>query len=152
MNAEPLLNQRDSYTVFCSETLRFSDTDMIGHVNNVAYAALLESGRTLYTRRASFPRFASNQLLVLARIEIDYRRELHWPNTVDIGTRLSRIGTASFVLGQGIFLGDACITTGRSTLVMIDRNTRRSVPLSPAYRQALMQDITNPQAPAIPVP
>jgi acyl-CoA thioester hydrolase len=136
--AEPYdLTRRDTYRLFELEKIRFSDTDMIGHVNNVAFAALLESGRTAFGQTNLFPHMPAGLLVVMARVEIDYRRELHWPAVVDVGTRLIAIGRSSYVMGQGIFLGDQCVTTGRTTLVMIDRETRRSAALPEGYRAVL---------------
>jgi acyl-CoA thioester hydrolase len=152
MDETPGLTNRATYRFWHKENLRFSDTDMIGHVNNVAFAALLESGRTAYTHGGDFPRFPAAGQVVMARVEIDYRMELHWPNTVDIGTRLLRVGNSSFVLGQGIFRGEDCVTTGRTVLVLIDKATRRSLPLPEDYRAALMGVLKAPPFPATPVP
>lgn len=131
------LTQRSTFSFTEPEKIRFSDTDMIGHVNNVAFAALLESGRTAFGQKNLFPHMPEGLLVVMARVEIDYRRELHWPSIVDVGTRLIAIGRSSYVMGQGIFLNDTCVTTGRTTLVMINRDTRRSAPLPDAYRDVL---------------
>lgn len=137
MTMDASLADRASYTSMEAEKIRFSDTDMIGHVNNVAFAALLESGRTAFSHAHLFPHMPAGLLVVMARIEIDYRRELHWPATVDVGSRLLAIGRTSFVIGQGIFSGDVCITTGRTTLVMIDRRARTPCPLPDSYRAVL---------------
>ncbi len=131
------LTSRATYSYFEAEKIRFSDTDMIGHVNNVAYAALLESGRTAFAHAQLFPHMPPEFLVVMARIEIDYRRELHWPGTVDIGSRLVAISRSSYAIGQGIFRGETCITTGKTTLVMIDRQTRKATPLPDDYREVL---------------
>lgn len=133
------LKNRGQYTYFETEKIRFSDTDMIGHVNNVAFAALLESGRTAFAHAQLFPHMPAGFVVVMARIEIDYRRELHWPGTVDIGSRLISISRSSYVIGQGIFRGEICITTGRTTLVMIDRQTRKPTPLPDDYRAVLQR-------------
>jgi acyl-CoA thioester hydrolase len=136
--AEPFdLTRRETFAIFEPEKIRFSDTDMIGHVNNVAFAALLESGRTAFGQAHLFPHMPQGMLVVMARVEIDYRRELHWPLTVDVGTRIIAVGRASYVMGQGIFRGDTCATTGRTTLVMVSRETRRSAPMPDAYRAVL---------------
>ena len=128
---------RANYTYFETEKIRFSDTDMIGHVNNVAFAALLESGRTAYAHAKLFPHMPAGLVGVMARIEIDYRRELHWPGAVDVASRVAAIGRSSYVIAQGIFREDVCITTGRTTIVMIDRQTRRSAELPEGYRGVL---------------
>ena len=133
------LADRARYGYWWRENIRFSDTDLVGHVNNVAYAALLESGRTAFTHETRFPRSPANAQVVMARIEIDYRRELHWPATVDIGSRITAIGNRSYRIGSGIFLGERCICTGLAVLVMIDRTTRRAVDLPDEYRAYLEQ-------------
>ncbi len=137
MHSDIDLTSRASYRYFETEKIRFSDTDMIGHVNNVAFAALLESGRTAYGHAHLFPHMPAGFVAVMARIEIDYRRELHWPGTVDIGSRVVGIGRSSYVIGQGIFRGEVCVTTGRTTIVVIDRETRKSVALPESYRGVL---------------
>jgi acyl-CoA thioester hydrolase len=131
------LKRRGDYTYFETEKIRFSDTDMIGRVNNVAFAALLESGRTAFAHARLFPHMPAGCVVVMARIEIDYRRELHWPGTVDVASRLVSVGRSSYKIGQGIFRGETCITTGLTTLVMIDRQTRKSAPLLDDYRGVL---------------
>lgn len=131
------LTARGAYSYFEVEKIRFSDTDMIGHVNNVAFAALLESGRTAFGQALLFPHMQRGTQVVMARVEIDYRRELHWPGAVDIGSRIVAVGRSSYVIGQGIFRGEVCITTGRTTLVMIDRETRKPMALPAGYREVL---------------
>ena len=84
------LTSRAGYRYFETEKIRFSDTDMLGHVNNVAYSALLESGRTAFAHAHTFPHMPPHLVVVMARIEIDFRRELHWPASVDIGSRITR--------------------------------------------------------------
>jgi acyl-CoA thioester hydrolase len=143
MTTEFDLTKRETFKVFEPEKIRFSDTDMIGHVNNVAFAALLESGRTAFGQANLFPHMPDGVLVVMARVEIDYRRELHWPLTVDVGTRIIAIGRSSYVMGQGIFRGDTCATTGRTTLVMIDRKTRRSHAFPDSYRTVLENLLTS---------
>lgn len=137
MAAPNPLADRAAFSFFKTETLRFSDTDMVGHVNNVAFAALFETGRTYYTHEARFPMHPADMQPVLARIEIDYRAELHWPGSVDVGTALISLGNSSFVLGSGIFLGERCVATARAVLVLIDRATRRPAAIPPGYRSAL---------------
>ncbi len=133
------LASRAFYRYFDAEKIRFSDTDMIGHVNNVAYAAILESGRTAFAHELIFPHMPPGAMGVMARIEINYRRELHWPATVDVASRLLSMGRSSYVIGQGIFQDEICITTGRTTIVMIDRTTRKAVALPEPYRAQLQR-------------
>jgi acyl-CoA thioester hydrolase len=126
------MTERGNYPYFHREQVRFSDTDMIGHVNNVAYAAMVESGRIAYIQGV-----APGLYMVMARIEIDYRAELHYPAAIDVGCMILRVGRSSLVVGNGVFHGDLCGATAVTTLVMIDKNTRRSTPIPAEARAAL---------------
>jgi acyl-CoA thioester hydrolase len=137
----PEVTSRDHYAFWYSEKIRFSDTDMIGHVNNVAFAALIESGRVGFTRSGVLDGLPAGLLVVMARIELDYRAELHWPAEVDIGSRLLRIGRSSFAIGNGVFHGPACKATSVTTLVVIDRETRRSSVIPDAVRHRMAQHL-----------
>jgi acyl-CoA thioester hydrolase len=68
---------------------------------------------------------------VVVRPEIDFLRELRWPGTVEIGTAVAEIGRSSCCFAHAIFHEGACAATGCTTMVLIDRETRRSRPLPP---------------------
>ena len=75
---------------------------------------------------------------MIARLELDFRAELHWREVVDIGTSPLALGRSSFTLGQGLFAGPRCVATARSVLVLIDEATRRAAPLPEALRTRLL--------------
>ena len=126
------LTKRESFSHFHKEQIRFSDTDMMGHVNNGAYGAITESGRVGYLRK-----IVPGLLVVMARIEIDYRAELHYPADIDVGCAVLRVGRSSIVMGNGVFHGDVCGATAVTTLVLIDKETRRSKPIPDEARENL---------------
>ena len=63
---------------------------------------------------------------VLVRIEIDYRRELHWPGNIEVGTGVAAFGRSSFKAAQAIFRDGQCAATGLATLVCIDQQSRKA--------------------------
>ena len=138
---EPDLTSRATYAYWYAEKLRFSDTDMIGHVNNVAFASLMESGRVNFTRSGVIQHLPDDVLVVMRRLELDYRAELHWPAEIDIGSVLLRIGTSSFTIGNGLFHGDLCAATSVTTLVVIGRETRRAAPIPQGTRAGMERHV-----------
>lgn len=121
------LTQRDTFRHFTPVTIRYSDQDSMGHVNNVSFGAYIEAARTMLIQ-GFLDRFDHPGLdFILARVVIDYRRELHYPGTVEVGARLIRLGSKSLTSGYGVFLGDSCIATAESVNVFYDMNTRKSV-------------------------
>jgi acyl-CoA thioester hydrolase len=134
---EPTLADPASFRHWTDERLRFSDTDMVGHVNNAVYATFLESGRVSFLYDPAWPLRPPGHDFVIVRLVIDFRAEAHYPGEVRIGTRLLALGGRSFTLGQGIFKDGACIATGESVLALIDHENRRAVPLPGALRERL---------------
>ncbi len=121
------LTSRSSFSHWTPVTLRFSDQDSLGHVNNVAVAAFVESGRTRlihpFLMRDKYPQL--NYALV--HVEIDYRAEFHYPGTIDVGGRIQRIGSKSFSTAFGLFMGDVCVATAGSVNCFFDLERRESV-------------------------
>ena len=133
------LGLRSTYRVWGQETVRYSDTDAMGHVNNVAYAAFLETGRTTFVRACGLPVGHGGASVVLARVEIDYLLEVYWPATLDIGIAVTGLGRSSIKMVQGLFLGDRCVARGREVLVLMDTQTRRSTPLPEDLRETILR-------------
>jgi acyl-CoA thioester hydrolase len=134
---DPPLDRRESYKTWASDKLRFADTDMLGHVNNAAFATFCETGRVMFLYDPERPIKPPDTDFVIVRLVLDFRRELHYPGLVEIGTRVLRIGGSSFLMGQGLFKDGECAATAEGTCVLIDRTTRRPVRLSDELRERL---------------
>lgn len=117
------------------DTVRFSDTDMVGHVNNVAIAAFAETGRLAFDRDVILP-LLGGASTILARLEIDYLRETHWPGDVEIGSRVIHVGNSSLRIGQGLFRDGTCFAT--SIAVMVNLRDGVSHPFGADARERLL--------------
>jgi len=116
--------------------IRWSDVDAFGHVNNAAYAIYLEECRDEWLDEA-LGRSEAAWDYVLARVAIDFRRELRLEDDeVLVRCRLERIGTSSVTTKEEILAGDFLAAEGESVLVARDRETGSSRPLSQDERQA----------------
>ena len=111
------------------DIIRFGDLDPQGHVNNTVFATFFETGRVAFLREPGNGLSPPGTTSVLARLDISFLKELHWPGEVEIGTGIAEIGRSSFTFLQAIFHEGACAATARATMVMIDAQTRRSRPL-----------------------
>jgi acyl-CoA thioester hydrolase len=127
------------FPIRVSDTIRFGDLDRQGHVNNAVFATYLETSRVALIYDADQGLLVPGVTSVLARLEIDFLQELHWPGTVEIGTAVSAIGRSSYTLLQAIFHNGTCAATGRATLVIIDATTRRPRPLPPTVIARLQE-------------
>lgn len=131
---------RETYRVWGREHVRYSDTDAQGHVNNVSYAAYLETGRTTLGQACGLPvGLHQDTHMVLARVEIDYLAEVHWPAELDLGSTVVKLGRSSVTVIQGVFLGDRCVAKGREVLVMVETATGRATPIPDDMRARLIE-------------
>ena len=109
-----------------ADIIRFGDLDPQGHVNNTVFATFFETGRVAFLHEPGNALSPPGTTSVLARLDINFLKELHWPGSVEIGTGVAEIGRSSFTFLQAIFRDGECAATGRATMVMIDAVTRRA--------------------------
>lgn len=78
--------------------VRFMDLDALHHVNNARYLNFLEEGRIAYSQEVLglFNRIDEFNVLV-ARVEIDFIRPIAFGEKVTVYTKVSKLGTKSFV-------------------------------------------------------
>jgi acyl-CoA thioester hydrolase len=113
------------------DIVRFRDMDAQRHVNNAVYSTYFETGRVAMFRQPDLSVGVDNVTFVLARAEINFLRELHWPGDLMIGTALKTLGRRSFVVAQGVFQGETCAATGDFTMVTMNKETREPIPVPP---------------------
>lgn len=131
---DPRLTSPHVYTHWVKENIRWSDTDLVGHVNNLAFAAYAESGRTQFFRDILARNTESERLVVLAQINISYLGEMHWPGVVDVGSCILKVSSTSCRLANGLFYDGRCVATVDSLLVHIDQVSRQASPMDDELR------------------
>lgn len=117
----------DEYPIRSFEKLRYADTDCLGHINNAIFSTMLETGRMELLN----PLVAENAILVIVHLNIDYKQEVKWPGTAEIGTRVVSVGNSSVKLYQEIFQDQQSVAVAETVIVQIHRQTRRSTALTP---------------------
>ncbi|HUF86308.1 MAG TPA: thioesterase family protein [Thermohalobaculum sp.] len=135
------LTRRETFRHWTPVTIRFSDQDSMAHVNNVALAAYVEAARTAYIYELIAKGGMEGLEFILARVVIDYHRELHYPGAVEVGARLVRLGNKSLTTGYGVFRGDDCVATSECVNVFYDMQTRKTVMPPAGVRAALEAEL-----------
>jgi acyl-CoA thioester hydrolase len=124
------IGTRDQFSYFLSIPTRWKDNDVYGHVNNVVYYSYFDTLITQY-------------LIVECRIDIvggpvvpftvenmcRYRRSFSFPEVIDAGLRVARLGNSSVRYEIGLFgqgQQDAS-AVGYFVDVFVDRGTGKSV-------------------------
>jgi acyl-CoA thioester hydrolase len=125
------------YAHVSREKLRYGDTDRQGHVNNAVFVTFLESGRVELLLNGDTDLCGQDGAFVLARLVLDYRKEMNWPGDIEIGTNVISIGRSSARMTQALFQRGECVATAESIVVLTDVATRRSKPFSDNAREFL---------------
>lgn len=132
------LTKRETYPFFTSEKIRFGDIDRQNHVNNLAICAYIECSR-VEMREVNFPAIASDPAngWLVVHFEVSFKASTGYPGSVDVGTAVLNIGNTSYVLGHGVFAGDICLATARTTTVFGDRINGGKSPIPDNLRAEL---------------
>jgi acyl-CoA thioester hydrolase len=117
--------------------VRWRDVDNYGHVNNAVYLTYLEEVRDEWLGRVlSDPELVWGY--VIARVEIDYRRELTLEDDVVVARcSLDRLGTKSVTTSEAIVTRDGeTAAEAKAVLVARDERTGRSREITEEERAA----------------
>ena len=136
MSRDKRLQDRSIYPHWCTDTVRFSDQDAAGPVNNVALCAYMETARLTFMRDMGLMgRREEGVRGISAGMTVSFLAESHWPGRVELGTGVMRIGTSSITVGSAAFKDDACIVAAEMTVVRLRGKTPH--PIDAALRAKL---------------
>jgi acyl-CoA thioester hydrolase len=121
------------------DKVRYADTDRQGHVNNAAFATFLETGRVEFLYAPQSPLAAAGAAFVIVKLNLNLLAEINWPGRVEIGTAVTKVGSSSVSLYQGLFQDGRCVATAETVIVQMNKQTRKSQPLTDTAKAFLTQ-------------
>jgi acyl-CoA thioester hydrolase len=129
------------YPVSISVPVAWGEMDAFGHVNNVVYARWVESGRIAYFDRLGLLERMRAEGVgpILARLAIEYRRPVTFPDSVRVETTVTRIGNSSFTMASRIqsdVLGVE-VASDEEVIVLFDYRAGKPTPVDGRLREAI---------------
>lgn len=106
---------------------RFQDLDPLGHLNNVAYAAIFETARVKFNHRIGLAGRPGHRWLV-ANVEINYLAEGHFPADVEIATGIGTVGRRSWQIIALMTQNGVALATCDVVIVMSEPKDTSSLP------------------------
>jgi len=98
---------RDDYVVWRTVTTRWRDDDAYGHLNNATYYELFDTAVNAHLCEATGVDIRTlPQIGVVAETSCRYFREIGFPEPIETGMVVDRVGTSSVVYRIGLFQGD----------------------------------------------
>lgn len=133
-------------------TVRFSDLDPYGHVNNVTYLEYFQEARVLLNGRLwrDLPEGTPRTSLVVAQADFDYVRPLVGrAEGYDLWTWVERVGNRSATMDSEIRDGDTVLARASVVVVFFDSDAGRSTEPPAAYREPLTRMLELPDDPSV---
>ena len=137
---KPQPETRSAYKVFRSISTRWMDNDAYGHVNNVVYYSWFDTAVNAYLIEAGVLDVEHGSTIgLVVETRCNYFAPLAFPETVEAGIRVAKMGASSVRYEVGLFAQGAPLTAakGHFVHVYVDRQTRRPVPLPPELKSVL---------------
>lgn len=118
--------------------VRFSDLDVLGHVNNSVYLSYFEMARVHYFKEMVGEHWDWKQLgFVIAKNEIEYIKSVLIKHEPKIYVYTEHIGTKSFTLGYDLVVENEIFAKGRSVQVCFDALAHCTIEVPEKMRIAL---------------
>ena len=130
--ARPAPAPRLHYRRFVPLTTRWMDNDAYGHLNNVVYLSLFDSAVNSALIAAGVLDIEQSEVIgLVVETHCNFFASLAFPEPVEAGLKVARLGTSSLRFDIGIFALGADESAARSHFVhvYVDRRSRRPVPL-----------------------
>ncbi|HZJ06086.1 MAG TPA: thioesterase family protein [Nocardioidaceae bacterium] len=141
---------REEYVVWRRATTRWADDDAYGHMNNATYYELFDTAVNAHLFEATGLNVRLLPAIgVVAETSCRYFAELGFPDPIDMGLVVDRVGTSSVTYRIGLFQGDPdeAAAEGRFVHVYVDNeggSGSRPVRPIPAEIRSVVEQLLQP--------
>ena len=117
---------------------RWADNDVYGHVNNVVYYAYFDTVINRYLiDQGGLDIERGPAIGVCVESQCTYKRPASFPEVLQAGLRVARLGRTSVTYEIGIFRGAELCAQGSFVHVFVERANRKPTPIPDRIRAAL---------------
>lgn len=124
--------------------LRFSDVDVVGHVNNIIYFAYYDTGKADYMSGLLGKKITWTDVdTVVANVDCAFIAPILWGEKIEVLTTCTGVHDRSFKLLQMIrnFETGEVKSVCETIMVSFDPDTQKSAPLSDEWRRVLTNEL-----------
>jgi acyl-CoA thioester hydrolase len=138
--ADDIIETRARYVHFLAIPTRWMDNDNYGHVNNVTYYSYFDTIVNEYLIRAGGLDIHAGPIIgYVVETQCRYRKPISFPETIEAGLRVGKLGNSSVRCEIGIFRQgeDDVAASGHFVHVWVDRVSNKPMSIPSAIRAAL---------------
>ncbi len=138
---------RADYAIFKSLQTRWADNDIFGHMNNVVHYQLFDTAINGWLLEVGLLDIDhGSNVFFVGETTCRYFAQLRYPQEIEAGFRLSRLGRSSLTYEIGLFVKgeEMPAAEGEFTHIQVDRTAHHSVAISDDQRTILEQILVKP--------
>ncbi|MFD1414041.1 acyl-CoA thioesterase [Oceanobacillus jeddahense] len=130
------------FSFYIPVSVRFSETDMYGHVNNVSPFIYFEEARIAYLNHIGFlsKNMRQKDGIIVADLQCNYLKELYFGDDIHVYVKTASVGNTSFDIHYKVMKEEEVILTARGRLVYIDTEKKAPKRLSEDLKRKLIEE------------
>jgi acyl-CoA thioester hydrolase len=136
----PARPTRADFGHWSTATTRWADMDGFGHLNNARYFELIDTAIDLHLQEATGSAPDDDETIgVFAEASCRFFQEMTYPQPIELGVAVERVGRSSITYRVGLFQGSLeAAAEGRVVVVYVDNTdpARPATPIPPQIRAA----------------
>jgi acyl-CoA thioester hydrolase len=129
------------FPVVVSLAVEWGDQDSFGHVNNTVYLTWCETARVVYLEQIEMWELIKTEGVgpILAALGCNYRHPVTFPDTVQVGARVTKIGNSSFHMTHAVvsLAQNAVVADSDTVLVFVEYKHNQPLPVPHRLREAM---------------
>ncbi len=133
-------SNRSEYNYFTKVSTRWNDNDIYGHMNNIIYYALFDTAVNKWLINNNLIDIKNGKNIgLIVQSGCDYFSSFSYPDDIDAGIRVTKIGTSSVRYEVGLFkeTEQNASADGFFIHVYVDRKTNIPFPIDYNFNKAL---------------
>ena len=133
---------RARFKYFETVPTRWNDNDPYGHVNNAIHYFIFDTVVNNYLIKNNLLDIGESEIIgLVAETGCKFFAPLKYPDPIDVGLTVTKIGTTSVVYEIGLFAptSDVAAAAGHFVHIYVDEKTRKPAPLTDDMRRILDQ-------------
>ena len=118
----------------------WSDLDLLGHVNNIAFSRYFQAARVEYCGHVGMEVYQGMKTgPILAASRVQFTAQLYFPGNVRILTRCKKAGSTSIVMEHALYRDDGTLcAVSEDVVVRFDFAAKTKIPLGDAIREKIV--------------
>jgi acyl-CoA thioester hydrolase len=141
------------FPVVISLAVEWGDQDCFAHVNNTVYLKWCETARVVYLEQIEMWQLIKTEGVgpILAALSCNYRHVVTFPDTVQVGARVTKMGNSSFHMEHAVvsLAQNRVVADADTVVVFVEYERNRSLPVPANLREAMEKLQGQPLTPKV---